>query len=552
MDSARYLSATALAVLVLFSVSTGNAADLAATLTIDQVTVYPKTAAVVRRGEVTVPPGSHRLIIRGLPDPLDAGSIRMSAGSRAVRLGGIEIEKIVATEFVSEAEGALRKKLIELTDRRAAIQDDVPTAEQQLKLIDAIASAPVEKDAKLVIDGQSLSTTLSTISSGAAAARAKIRAATIAIRDLDAEIEATKAELGKVATDRKNTTEVRAVIEANAQVTVPVSLEYRVADAGWEWLYEARLDTQSKKLSLGRQAAIQQGSGEDWRNAEVTVTTAKPRTDAGTPAIHSLFLRLRDRPYAASDRGLSEIVVTGSRSTRSLLRARYQPEEEESAPLITAEEFATEFTAEYRIPGRVSITSNRQLRMYPVSEEAFDAELVARAVLSVETLARLEATFTYERDVPIEAGRVQLYRDGSYIGLASLPLLLPGSDVRVPFGVDERIRINVRDERAESGRRGMLNKQILSEHRRRYEITSYHGTALPIEVIDRVPVPKESDIKVEVLDGATAPSIRDLDGKEGVYLWKLPGTPRKTEMIRHYYSVRYPGDRMLSRQEAGG
>jgi uncharacterized protein (TIGR02231 family) len=305
-------------------------------------------------------------------------------------------------------------------------------------------------------------------------------------------------------------------------------------------------------MLLGRQAAIEQGSGEDWSNVEVTVTTAKPRTNAGTPPIQSLFLRLTDRRSVATrGAGLEEVIVTGTRRTRGSTRSRSEPEEEQ-ASLITAEEFATEFTAEYRIPGRVTITSNRQLRMYPVSEEEFDAELVARAVLSVETLARLEATFTYERDVPIEAGRLQLYRDGSYIGMAALPLLLPGSDVRVPFGVDERIRINVRDERAQSGRRGILNRQTLSEHRRRYEITSYHNTALPIEVIDRVPVPQESDIKVEVLEGATAPTVRNLDGKEGVYLWKLPGTPKKTESIRHYYSVRYPSDRMLSPAGAGG
>jgi uncharacterized protein (TIGR02231 family) len=537
MDSTRYLAASTLALLTFVAAQATQAADLAATLTIDQVTVYPQTAAVVRRGEVAVPAGSHRLIIRGLPDPVDPGSLRISAASRAVRVGG-------------EAERALRRKLTELVDRRAEIHDEVPTAEQQLKLIDAVASAPVDRDAKLVIDGPSLSTTLSTISSGAAAARAKIRGATIALRDLDTQIEATKAELSKVATARRNTTEVRAVIEASAAVTVPVSLEYRVTDAGWEWLYEARLDTESKKMSLGRQAAIVQGSGEDWSDVEMTVTTAKPRTDAGTPAIQSLFLRLSDRPLTTHDATLQEVIVTGSR-TRGSIRSRNEPEQEQ-APLITAEELATEFAAEYRMPGRVTITSNRQVRMYPVSEEEFDAQLVARAVLSAEILARLEATFTYERDVPIEAGRLQLYRDGSYIGMAALPLLLPGSDVRVPFGVDERIRINVRDERAQSGQRGLLNRQILSEHRRRYEITSYHATALPIEVVDRVPVPQESDIKVDVLEGATAPTVRNLDGKEGVYLWKLPGTPRKTESIRHFYSVRYPSDRVLSPAEAGG
>jgi hypothetical protein len=96
-----------------------------------------------------------------------------------------------------------------------------------------------------------------------------------------------------------------------------------------------------------------------------------------------------------------------------------------------------------------------------------------------------------------------------------------------------------------------VNRQVLSEHRRRYEITSFHGAALPIEIIDRVPVPKETGIKVEVLKGATPPDVQDLDGKAGVYLWKLAGTPRKTETIRHYYSVRYPADKQLAPTEQG-
>ncbi len=122
----------------------------------------------------------------------------------------------------------------------------------------------------------------------------------------------------------------------------------------------------------------------------------------------------------------------------------------------------------------------------------------------------------------------------------------------MPFGVDERIRIVVRDEKAESGRRGVLGRQVLSEHRRRYEITSYHAAAFPIEVIDRVPVPKESGIKVEVLEGATPPTAKDFDGKAGVYLWRLAGTPKKTETIRHLYSVRYPSDKMLAQSDSGG
>jgi len=527
--------------LALPCVPAAYAADIEAKLFIDQVTVYPETANITRAGKVTVPAGDHRLIIRGLPDPIDASSLRISAGSTAVRLGGVEVQKIVDKDYVSDAERTLRRKLVTLQDQRVALQDDVPVAESQLKLIDSLTSLPTDRNGKSVLEGVSLQSTLAAIGTSSEAARAKIRAAHIAIRNVDDEITAAKAELAKISTERKATTEVRATIEASADVTVPVSLEYRVVDAGWEWLYEARLDTQEKTMALFRQAAIRQGSGEDWQNAEISVTTAKPRQNAGTPPVKSVFLRLKD--YVSSSE-LQEIVVTGSR--RGGRGKSSREDDVEEAPLITSEEFATEFVQDFRIPSRVSISSDRQVRVYPVSEESFKTELVARAVMSVDPTARLEATFNYARETPIEAGRLQLYRDGAYVGSASLPLLLPGSDVRVPFGVDERIRIVVRDEKAESGRRGVLGRQVLSEHRRRYEITSYHAAAFPIEVIDRVPVPKESGIKVEVLEGATPPATRDLDGKAGVYLWRLSGTPKKTETIRHLYSVRYPSDKTLA------
>jgi uncharacterized protein (TIGR02231 family) len=539
----RYLVSSSLCILAL-AAAPARAEDIEAALRVDEVTVYARTAAVTRRGEVTLPAGEHRLIVRGLPDPVDAGSLRISAGSRAVRLGGVELERIVATDFVNDAESTLRAKLLSLEDQRAAIQDEIPTAETQLKLIESFAGVPTNGDDPQPRSSD-LPATLEAMASGATDARAKIRAAKITMRGLDEQIAAVKAELDKVRTARKSTTEVRATVVASTSVTAPISVEYRVNDAGWVWLYEARLDTQDKNLAFARQASISQGSGEDWQNAEVTVTTARPAADAGAPRVASLFVRLQELTQSAGG-AMEEIVVTGNRVRGRTSRDAPATEE---APRITAESFATEFVAEYRIPGRVSIGADRQARVYPISEEGFEPELVARAVLPAGPDARLEAAFRYDGEVPIDAGRVQLYRDGAYVGAAALPLLLPGADVRVPFGVDERIRIVVRDERTESGTRGVANRQVLDEQRRRYEITSYHATALPIEIVDRVPVPMDSGIEVEVLEGATPPTQRDLDGKAGVYLWRLEGRPSQTETIRHYYSVRYPSDRRLAATE---
>jgi uncharacterized protein (TIGR02231 family) len=525
-----------------------DAADISAHLAINRVTVYRESATVARRGAIELPAGDHRLVLRGLPDATDPATLRLFADDPAVRLGSIELQRIVDTKFAVEAEQQQRKKLTDLQDQKTALEDTIATAQTQLKLLDAIAESPNAQAERPAVDGATLNAVLSTIGASATEARAAVRAAKIKLRALDEQVAAVEAELKKVQTQSKATTELRATIGVRHALTVPVTVEYQVKDAGWEWLYEARLDSRTSQVAIFKQAAVRQGTGEDWTNVELSVTTSRPLQDAATPAISSLFVDLI-RPD--SDRSFEEIVVTGLRSSRGSSRRRSddKPMPEEVGEFHDVEVSATEFIADYRIPGRVSVSADRQTRVYPVGEVVLDVDLVARAVLYAERSARLEAKFTYAADMPLDAGRVQLFRDDAFVGFAVLPLILPGADVRMPFGVDERIRITMHEEGTGSGRRGVLNNKRADESKRTFEITSFHATAMPIEVIHRIPVAKNSDIKVEVLDGATPPTVQDLDGRQGVYLWRLTGEPRKAEKIRHYYSVRYPRGYDLDKSE---
>ena len=140
----------------------------------------------------------------------------------------------------------------------------------------------------------SLSSVLATMSSSATAARSKVREAKLRQRDLDKDIAKTNADLQKIATARKQSYEVRASIESASAVTPSVAIEYSTNDAQWRWVYEARLDTNAKHVTIARKASVEQRSGENWQNATLTLTTAQPASDAMTPQVASLFLDLRD------------------------------------------------------------------------------------------------------------------------------------------------------------------------------------------------------------------------------------------------------------------
>jgi uncharacterized protein (TIGR02231 family) len=536
-------------------------ADIAVTLPIDSVIVYRDSAIVTRAGKTQVPAGEHRLVVRGLPDGLDPATLRLSARSASLKLGGIEVQRIIEGALVNADERALTLKLRDIGDARAAIEDDIVSAQAQLKLLEGVIAAPAgygEHAPK--IEPNAVGGLLTTVGTSDAAARQRIRNAKIQLRALDEQSEKIRGDLAKIATSRKATTELRATLHASADSSASFSVEYQVTSVSWNWQYEARLDTQKKSVALVRQAELQQGTGEDWSNIELTISTSQPSLNATTPPLASLFLNLQSLAYPGAGEDLNEVVVTGMRKSlargdtaRSAQPIMAQdlgaPAPPPVAPRTTAEMFTTDFIADYRIPGRVSVAADRQPRLYPIGDDTFGVDLVARANLAADRAAYLETRFTYEGDVPIDSGAVQLFRDDAFVGLGELPMVLPGADVRIPFGQDQRIRIVVRDESEDSGNVGVVNRDQLNERRRRFEITSFHASALPIEVIDRVPVARDDDIRIEVLKGATPPASKDFNGHAGVYLWRLAGEPRKTETIRHYYSVKFPRNKALAQVE---
>ena len=523
-----------------FPAAPGLAADLVADAHIDHVTVYRQGAVVTRVAQVAVPAGSHRLIFRGLPTDVDAKTLQVTLGGAGVQLGDIEVVRVNEANFVSEPERELQRRIEAVADQQTVLADEVAVAQNQLKLLDSLASNPAGSPNRAVVDATNLAAVLGTMASGEGAARKRVRDANLQLRTVARQKEQLEADLAKVATKSKQTTEVRAAVLAGTPVTAGVAVSYTVPDASWGWIYQARLDTAQKQLVLDRQGSVLQGSGEDWKNVELTLTTALPAEDLRTPVLGSLFVDLRAPLVteirkqqragldvaAATAATLDEVTVTGARRQ-------------------SADVAATDYVADYHVPSRVSVLADRQSRLFPIGENAFAVDLVARVVPSVGHEAHLEAIFKYSEPLPIEAGQLELYRDGAYVGEAETQAFLPGADVRMPFGVDERIRVTIRDEATQSGQKGLLNRQTVKETRQRIDVTNYHPMVIPVEVLDRIPISRNEDIHVEILKGATEPSVKDLDGKAGVWLWKLEPTPQQTVTIHQAYAIQFPAGRQL-------
>ena len=141
------------------------------------------------------------------------------------------------------------------------------------------------------------------------------------------------------------------------------------------------------------------------------------------------------------------------------------------------------------------------------------------------------------RGTPILPGQVSLFRDGTFVGNGRLPQLAPGEEHELGFGIDDSVRVRhtiAEEKRAETG---IITSSKTDTRNYRITVKNLHARAIPVTVIDQIPVSQNADIKIELL-GKTAPTKRDLDDKRGVLAWEMTpaagrGEGRRVRLPRH-------------------
>ena len=498
--------------------------ELEVDLPLTEVTVHPRSAVITRSAELSISEGSHTLVLGGLPEHLDLSRLQLQIESPDVRFSNLQLSTAHQGDLVNPRENALRQQIRELGDAREVIVDRIATAESELEFLGSLSTGESA-------GGGDAPALLNLLAEGSAQARGRIREARIELRELDARIEQLEYEVQQVATRHRVFSELRVNLQAAQAVTARVTIRYPRNEASWSWSNEARLDTAGARVELYRRAAVQQGTGEDWEDVRLRLSTAMPSTQLAPPGLPPVFVDLDRRAAemarsrvsgAAAADALEEVTVSGS--------------------FVAAERQGTDYVLAYEIPDPVTVRADGQRSVLPVDELAFEVDLVARAVPAIRPRAYLEARFVYDNDFPVQAGPTEFYRDGSYVGRSQLPLLLSGADVRMPFGEDERIRVQRFAEEQASREASGFSRRSVREEKWRFEVSSGHQQAVTVEVLDRVPVSRNSDIDVEIPRDATPATETDVDGEAGLLLWRFRLAPQQTERIQHYYQITYPRD----------
>ena len=538
-----------------------HAAEVKGASRIDAVTVYPSGAEVTRIGKVKVDAGEHTLLFADLPANAVSSSIRVEGKATGkLQIGSVDTRS-VSVPRVDDAVAASERRRVEdaietLKDEKAALQASVVAAETQKRLIDNLTQLPTRPipahDASTQPDWGQL---FGLIGERAAQAQKAILDAQIKIRGVERQIKDQEGKLTSLAPTQQARTEVKVSVNAGGPLEADIVIRYQVRNASWTPFYDARLTTgtkaQAPKLALVRRASIQQRTGETWDNVALSLSTARPAAGTAAPLLTAMIVDYESdvpppppRPAPASS-GLRNAVPLATRGLNDDERA-----DRVAAEVVAAEESRARievqaFQAIYSIAGRVTVPETGETKRVQIDDMDLDPALTVRAVPKRDQKAYLYARITVGRGTPLLPGQVSLFRDTTFVGNGHLPLLAPGEEHELGFGIDDAIRVRYAIAEEKRGETGIITSSKTDSRGYRIMVKNLHERAIPLTVLDQIPVSQNADIKVE-LTGKTAPSRRDVDDKRGVLAWDMTLGPDEERVIEFGYRTTWPAAKKVT------
>ncbi len=524
------------------------AADVKTTSRIDAVTVYRSSARVTRAAKVEVPQGAARVLIEGLPDGLEDDSIRVEGkGSARARVFGVTVERVTGAEAALAEARAAEEKVEGLQEDDRGLEDRIKAAQSRVEFVRSLRSTYSEERAKnLAVRGvpaKEWSELASFVSSELTLAAGEVRKAEAARRDLARRLAQARADLEKVQAKRGRTTKTVAVeVEADRGGALELGVSYVVQAAGWLPIWDARLDPETSTLELAFQGSVWQRTGEDWHGVKLAVSTAQPARGLFVPELEPHYLARAEPAVTLARKRAPSQGPLAAPAPEARGRAEAKAEAlEESYDVQVAQASAEQglLSATFTAPRRESVDGSGQARKIPLSRFPLKAEIVRTAAPRVDASAFLVAKAVNETGFPLLAGLAGVYVGDEFAGRAPVPATPPGGEIELAFGADDRVEVErkVLERRRETA--GLISKDDVYLYRVRIAVKNRYASPVAVKLLDLVPISRDEKIKVEVLEGTTAPTREDPE-RPGVRVYELAMGAREERVIELRYRIRFP------------
>jgi uncharacterized protein (TIGR02231 family) len=331
--------------------------------------------------------------------------------------------------------------------------------------------------------------------------------------------------------------------------SLDVSLAYTVPGASWVPSYDARVVSAERIVQLDYFGLVRQGTGEDWKDVALTLSTARPSMGGAAPVLsvwnldlwvaQPVYEQARADDVRRKAMRMNAPAAAGAVNMQSLTSnadALGNAAEEKDAGFATATIEAGATSASFKIAVNSSIASDNSPQKVPITTASLKAVPEYLTVPKRQAAAFLTSKVVNSSDFPLLAGAMNVFLDGTFVATSGLRSVMSGEKFDLALGVDDGIAIKHKRVNKFTEDTGLTNsgKRITYE----YLITVQNNkkTAERVIVADQVPLSRNEKIVVKLLS-PDAKDVKPTD--EGTLKWSLDLKPGEKRELTVKFTVEY-------------
>lgn len=339
---------------------------------------------------------------------------------------------------------------------------------------------------------------------------------------------------------RKNAGEIVVSVEANSSTKANLTLIYTVSGAGWRAEYDLRAEDIGAPLQLNYKAVITQNTGENWKDVKLILSTGNPTVSITKPIMNPQYL-----DYYVNFSNLYQGKVSGIEIKRleapgAVSRSAAPLAEEQVAldmavnNLQVGAETKTLHT-NYEIERPYSLNSGEKPLTITFRDQEVEADYEYQTVPKLRNRVFLIAKAKNWGSLVLLPGPMNVFFEGGYVGKSYMNPQTTEDGLPISLGYDPGVTIH----------RKLLtdvsSKKTIGTNRKEtytYEISIRNNKKqdIKVKIQDQIPVAKNTEIKVEVLDieGAKHNQVT------GEITWEINLPSAKEVKKKFGYEVKYP------------
>ena len=326
---------------------------------------------------------------------------------------------------------------------------------------------------------------------------------------IDKQIKELQDSLNQAAGKNEKVWEATLTLSGPVPTDFVLNYSYTLGGCGWLPLYRLEAAPASKSILFSWEAEIWQSSGEDWKQASISLATLQPVKSITPQELSSWIIKPRTTMIPKSSRRAS--------APASLKMAEL---DDAAAPSTPVETLHTTYSV-WSL-GKKTVTAGSRQRIQ-IKEETWPAQFLFLARPSQSSQAFLQAQIKLPKPVDIPAGLATFVIDGAVLGKRTFALA--GSDAEIYFGVSPLVRVSMATIADQSGAKRIFQDKQTRQWQ--WLIEAKNAGAAPIQLRIEEPVAQARDERIK-LTYKHLPQPTEKDATKFVWMLDLPALQKKS------------------------